>query len=106
MKTDTFQRGETVTIERTVEEDGVLVNPSAGVTVTLKQPDGTAAINIDLSDITDTAMSNPTTGYFQFHYRSHSNDSRDGVWNYSTKSTDGEGDGAKYIIKKGSFRLT
>ena len=102
----THQRGETIPIWRTVKDsDGTLTTPDAGCTITLTDPDGTAAVSIATTAITDAAMTATATGVYVYYFRSLVTDKK-GIWNYSCKATDGTGVLAKYDIRKGSFNLT
>ena len=67
-----FQRGETVPIwAETKNTAGEFFNPTpAGIKVTLKDPDGAIAKDVDESDIDDKAMAQAATGKFVFYYNS------------------------------------
>jgi len=102
----TYQRGETIPIWRTVkDDDGVLTTPDQGCELTLADPNDDAAVAIDTTDITATAMTEHSTGTFVYYFRSLVTDKK-GIWNYSCKATNGTGVNAKYDIRKGAFNLT
>ena len=67
-----FQRGETVPIwAETKNAAGEFFNPTpAGIKVTLRDPDGAMAKDVDESDIDDKAMAQAATGKFVFYYNS------------------------------------
>ena len=66
-----FQRGESVPIWGWSEQSDVFADPSEGLKVTLKKPDGTAALDYDdITEITDLAMSKDETGKYVFNFRS------------------------------------
>lgn len=74
MNTQVFQRGETVPIwAENRKWDGTLSNPSQGITVTLKDPDGAIGKDVDEEDIDDEVMGKelvPRDGIYVFYYNS------------------------------------
>lgn len=71
MTTQVFHRGETVPIWG---EDrnwaGTLIDPTAGIKVTLKDPDGAIAKEADETEISDLAMDKDEKGKYVFYYDS------------------------------------
>jgi len=71
MTTQVFQRGETVPIWT---EDrnwaGELIDPTAGIKVTLRDPDGAIAKEADETEISDLAMDKDEKGKYVFYYDS------------------------------------
>jgi len=71
MTTDVYQRGETVPCwAENRNWAGVYTNPDGGIKITLRDPDGAIAIDVDESDIDDTAMTESETGKYVFYYAS------------------------------------
>lgn len=109
--TEVFQRGETVPIwSETKNAAGEHFNPSAGIKVTLKKPDGTIAKDADGVDIEDTAMTQTSTGKFVYYFDSSAKgdplvNEPLGWWHYSCKAVDGTEDEVKTVITHGSFKL-
>ncbi len=70
--TQVFQRGETVPIwSETRNPAGELFNPTpGGIKVTLRDPDGALAKDVEGTDIDNTAMVQSSTGKFVFYYNS------------------------------------
>jgi hypothetical protein len=56
-----FIIGETVVISAVTKKLGIPINPQSGMRITIWKPDGTV-------DVNDVAMSNPTTGNFEYIY--------------------------------------
>lgn len=117
MTIQVFQRGETVPIwAENRNWAGTLTNPSQGITITLKKPDGTAAQVLEgeeYVDLTDKAMGKETTprdGIYVYYYNSSPKGDplvADplGWWHYSCKAVDGAGPDARTVITHGSFKL-
>jgi len=114
MNTQVFQRGDTVPIwaeNRT--NAGVLANPSAGIIVTLKKPDGTIAIEPDVAEtkIQDLAMTLPDVdGKYVYHFDSRAKgtpavDEPTGWWHYFCTAIDGTDPDERVRISHGSFKL-
>lgn len=74
MTTEVFQRGETVPVwAENTKWDGTMVNPSQGIKITIRDPDGVLAKYVDNSDIEDKAMGKdtpPVDGEYVFFYSS------------------------------------
>lgn len=74
MTTQVFQRGESVPCwAENRNWAGTPINPTGGIKITLKDPDGVLGINVDDADIDDTVMSKETTprdGIYVFYYNS------------------------------------
>ncbi len=71
MTTQVFDRAETVPLwAENRDWAETLFNPSQGIKVTLRDPDGVLAKEADESDIEDTAMTNSATGKYVFYYGS------------------------------------
>jgi len=74
MTTDVYQRGETVPCwAENKDWAGAYTDPSEGIKITLRDPDGAIAKDVDESDIDDTAMGQetvPRTGIYVFYYNS------------------------------------
>lgn len=71
MNTQVFQRGETVPCwAENKNWAGVLTNPTAGIKITLFDPDGVLAKAVDATDIDDTAMAISVQGKYVFYYNS------------------------------------
>lgn len=106
MRTTIFQRGESVPCWAEVTNHaGTYVDPSQGVFITIKKPDGTLAKDALDADIDDTAMSKYTTGKYYYYYNSASDDPVK-HWSFYCKAIDGEGDSAITTITHGGFKLT
>ena len=114
MTTRVYQKGETIPIWAEVRNlAGVLYNPTVGVKITIKKPDGTAAKDAEDADITDKAMGKETTprdGIYVYYYDSRAKgdppvDDPSGWWPYFCKAIDGAGE-ARITITHGSFKLT
>jgi len=107
MITTVFQRGESVPIwAENKDWDGNYTNPSAGIKVTLWEPDGTLAKD-GVDDIDDTAMgkeTSPRSGIYVYYYDSAADDPV-GWWRYFCKAVDGVGDDARTTITYGGFEL-
>ena len=111
MKIQVFQRGETVPIWA---EDknwaGVLIDPSAGIKVTLyqaKKKDGDPDVyakDYNDTDINDKLMTWDAVGKYVFYYKSDIADPV-GWWRYFCKAVDGTGDTARTVITHGGFKL-
>jgi len=71
MTIQVFQRGESVPCWA---EDrnwaGSLIDPTQGIKITLKDPDGAIAKDVDEADIDDKVMENPEQGKYVFYYNS------------------------------------
>lgn len=97
---NTFQVGETVGIWCYIKDwEGTYTSPDNGVKVTLTDPDGTVKADA-------AAMTESETGKFVYYYNSQADDVKDKWWHYECKSQDGSGGTAKYVITRGSFKLT
>lgn len=74
MTTEVFQRGESVPIwAENRKWDGTLTDPTQGVKITLKDPDGVLAKDATGADIDDKVMGKETTprdGIYVFYYDS------------------------------------
>lgn len=74
MTTQVFQRGETVPCwAENRKWDGTLTNPTQGIKITLKDPDGAIGKDVDEADIDDEVMDKETTprdGIYVFYYNS------------------------------------
>ena len=74
MTTQVFQRGESVPCwAENRKWDGTLTNPTQGIKITLKDPDGVLAKDVDGTDIDDEPMDKETTprdGIYVFYYNS------------------------------------
>lgn len=70
--TEVFQRGETVPLwAETKNAAGVHFNPTpGGIKVTLRDPDGVLAKDVEGTDIDNTAMVQSSTGKFVYYYNS------------------------------------
>lgn len=104
MTTQVFQRGEVVPCWAEARNwEDTLINPSQGVKITIKKPDGTAALDGE-TPITDVAMTNPETGKYVYYYKSNDDDPVN-WWHYLCKAADGSGSEEKVVITHGSFKL-
>lgn len=73
MTTQVWQKGETVGIWAEVRNSAGLYNPTGGVKITLKDPDGAIAKDAEGADITDKAMGKatpPEDGIYVYCYDS------------------------------------
>ncbi len=113
MTTQVWQKGETIPIWAEVRNSAGLYNPTGGVKITIKKPDGTAAKDAEGADITDKAMGKttpPEDGKYVYYYDSRAKgeppvDDPSGWWHYFCEAIDGAGE-ARITITYGSFRIT
>lgn len=103
----THEAGESVMLWAyvTSKSSGAYVDPSAGVTVSLRKPDGNPGIAVnDVTEITDEAMTKDETGKYYYNYRSRSTDPL-GEWKFWCVATDGAGDTATITTGRHKFML-
>jgi len=96
-ETQVFQRGDVVPIwAENRNSAGTLTNPSAGIKVTLKDPDDVLAEEVDGDDIDEVAMSLSATGKYVYYYYSDAPTTIDGdITAAATSITVATGEGVK-----------
>lgn len=95
---DVFVRGATVPIHADVKNwSGAYIDPTNGLKTTIYKPDGTAAEE-------DKPMTQDESGRYVYYFQT-SSDSDEDTWEYEVTAQDGSGDGAKFTIARGSFKL-
>jgi hypothetical protein len=101
MTIEVYQKGETVPCwAEDLNWEGVYIDPSQGIKITIYYPDGTKAVD-------NQAMSKIVTGdviQFVYYYASKSDDPG-GEFSYECTATDGTSPNERIVISEGSFTL-
>lgn len=94
----TWQQSETIPIKALCyDEDDALSSPNQGMLITITDPNGTEVI-------TDTAISEESTGDFRYNYTLASS-APVGWWRYKVVAQNGTGANAVYVVSDEGFMV-